>query len=146
MKVGIENLRDVTRRAIAKQGYDAADTEIILEIIMYAQLRGNNQNVIKLLGPGMPANPAAGRIRIAKETKLSALLDGGWNQGMVVMSSSCQIAIEKAREHGFGIVGTRMDKFSHWRHRLLRAPHRGCGFAGLCVFGFAGTHGALWVL
>ncbi len=107
MKVGIETLRDVARRAIAKQGFDEADTEIILEIIMYAQLRGNNQNVIKLLGPGMPANPEAGRISIARETKLSALLDGGWNQGMVVMSRSCEIAIEKAKEHGFGIVGTR---------------------------------------
>ena len=107
MKVGIEMLRDVARRAIAKQGYEAADTEIILEIIMYAQLRGNNQNVIKLLGPGMPANPEAGQIGVAKETKLSALLDGGWNQGMVVMSRSCELAIEKAKEHGFGIVGTR---------------------------------------
>ena len=107
MKIGIETLQEVTRRAIARQGFDEADTEIILEIIMYAQLRGNNQNVIKLLGPGMPANPEAGRISIAKETKLSALLDGGWNQGMVVMSRSCEIAIEKAKEHGFGIVGTR---------------------------------------
>ncbi|MCY4538016.1 MAG: Ldh family oxidoreductase [Chloroflexi bacterium] len=107
MKVGIEMLRDVARRAIARQGYEAADTEIILEIIMYAQLRGNNQNVIKLLGPGMPANPEAGQIGVAKETKLSALLDGGWNQGMVVMSRSCEIAIKKAKEHGFGIVGTR---------------------------------------
>ena len=107
MKVEIEMLRDVTRRAIARQGYEAADTEIILEIIMYAQLRGNNQNVIKLLGPGMPANPEAGQIGVAKETKLSALLDGGWNQGMVVMSRSCEIAIKKAKAHGFGIVGTR---------------------------------------
>lgn len=107
MKVGIEMLRDVARRAIARQGYEAADTEIILEIIMYAQLRGNNQNVIKLLGPGMPANPEAGQIGVAKETKLSALLDGGWNQGMVVMSRSCEIAIKKAKAHGFGIVGTR---------------------------------------
>ena len=107
MKVGIERLRDVTRRAIARQGYNESDTEIILEIIMYAQLRGNNQNVIKLLGPGMPANPDAGRISIAKDSKLSAVLDGGWNQGMVVMTRSCEIAIEKAKAHGFGIVGTR---------------------------------------
>ncbi len=135
MKVGIENLRDVTRRAIAKQGYDAADTEIILEIIMYAQLRGNNQNVIKLLGPGMPANPAAGRIRIAKETKLSALLDGGWNQGMVVMSSSCQIAIDKAREHGFGIVGTRRTNsptgaIGYYARRIAHAGLLGFVFSG----------------
>ena len=107
MKVGIEELREVTRRAIGAQGFNAVDSEVILEIIMYAQLRGNNQNVIKLLGPGMPANPAAGEMTVAKETKLSALIDGAWNQGMVVMSRATEIAISKAKAHGFGIVGTR---------------------------------------
>jgi len=107
MKVAIDQLRDVTRRAIAAQGFDRADAEIILDIIMYAQLRGNNQNVIKLLGAGMPANPAAGEIAIVKETKLSALLDGNWNQGMVVLSRATQLAIDKARAQGFGIVGTQ---------------------------------------
>ena len=107
MKVSIEALRSATWRAIAAQGFNEADTEIILEIILYAQLRGNNQNVIKLLGAGMPANPDAAAIRIIKDTKLSALIDGGWNQGMVVVSRATELAIEKAKTHGFGIVGTR---------------------------------------
>ena len=107
MIVTIDELREVTRRAIAAQGFDPADTAIMLDIIMYAQLRGNNQNVIKLLGAGMPANPDAGEIAIVKETKLSALLDGGWNQGMVVLSRATQLALDKAQAHGFGIVGTQ---------------------------------------
>jgi len=107
MNVPIEALRQATRRAIAAQGFSAADTEIILEIILYAQLRGNNQNVIKLLGAGMPADPAAGEIKVVKDTKLSALIDGGWNQGMVVVARATGLAIEKAQAHGFGIVGTR---------------------------------------
>jgi len=107
MRVSIETLRAATRRAILAQGYDDADSDIILDIIMYAQLRGNNQNVIKLLGAGMPADPRAGDIRLVKEGKLSALIDGGWNQGMVVVSRATERAIEKAKAHGFGIVGTR---------------------------------------
>ena len=107
MKIPIEALRSATRRAIAAQGFNAADTEIILQIIMYAQLRGNNQNVIKLLGAGMPADPAARDIEIVKDAKLSALIDGGWNQGMVVVERATGLAIEKAQAHGFGIVGTR---------------------------------------
>ncbi|MDE2818874.1 MAG: Ldh family oxidoreductase [Chloroflexota bacterium] len=135
MKVEIETLRDAARRAITKQGFDEADTEIILEIIMYAQLRGNNQNVIKLLGPGMPANPEAGQIDIAKETRLSALLDGGWNQGMVVMCRSCEIAIEKAEEHGFGIVGTRRTNsptgaIGYYARRIADAGLLGFVFSG----------------
>ncbi len=107
MKIAIDKLRSVTRRAIKAQGYDADDTEIMLDIIMYAQLRGNNQNVIKLLGAGMPANPEAGAISIVKETKLSALVDGGWGQGMVAVSRATELAIAKAKAHGFAIVGTR---------------------------------------
>ena len=107
MQVAIDELRETTRRAIAAQGYSADDTDIILEIILYAQLRGNNQNIIKLLGAGMPANPDAGEITVIKETTLSALLDGDWNQGMVVLSRATELAIEKARAHGFGIVGSR---------------------------------------
>lgn len=107
MKVPVEALRTATRRAIAAGGYNEADTEIILEVILYAQLRGNNQNVIKLLGAGMPANPRAGEIKVVKDTKLSALIDGDWNQGMVVVSRATELAIEKAEAHGFGIVGTR---------------------------------------
>ena len=107
MKVPIDALRSATRRAIAAQGFDESDTEIILKIIMYAQLRGNNQNVIKLLGAGMPADPNAGEIRVVKGTKISALIDGGWKQGMVVVSRATELAIDKAKTHGFGIVGTR---------------------------------------
>ena len=107
MKVSVDALRAATRRAIAAGGYDEADTEIILDVILYAQLRGNNQNVIKLLGAGMPANPQAGEIKVVKDTKLSALIDGDWNQGMVVVSRATALAIEKAEAHGFGIVGTR---------------------------------------
>ena len=43
MKVPIDSLRDAARRAILNQGYTVEDSEIILEIMMYAQLRGNNQ-------------------------------------------------------------------------------------------------------
>ena len=107
MKVSIDNLRAVTRAAISAQGYDDSDTDIILDVILYAQLRGNNQNIIKLLGAGLPADPKAGDITIAKDTKLSALVDGEWNQGMVVLKRATELAIEKAHAHGFGIVGSR---------------------------------------
>ena len=135
MKVSIDELKTATRRAIAAQGYGAEDTEIVLEIIMYAQLRGNNQNVIKLLGPGMPANPAAGEIRAVKDTELSALVDGGWNQGMVVLTRATDMAIEKAGARGFGIVGTRRTDSStgaigYFARRMADAGLLGFVFAG----------------
>ncbi len=135
MKVAIDELREVTRRAITAQGYAAGDTEIILEIILYAQLRGNNQNIIKLLGAGMPANPEADEIKVIKETKLSALLDGAWNQGMVVLSRATELAIEKAQAQGFGIVGSRRTNsptgaIGYYARKVADAGYLGFVFSG----------------
>lgn len=106
MKVKISELKEVTYQALLKNGYTADEAPIILEVLLYAQLRGNNQGVIKLTGAGMPRHPNAKPIEIARETKLSALLNGNQTQGMVVMTHAMNMALGKAREYGFGIVGT----------------------------------------
>ncbi len=139
MKVPIDSLKDVTRRAILNQGYCAEDSEIILEIIMYAQLRGNNQNVVKLVGAGMPANPAAGEIALVKDTRLSAVIDGAWNQGMVVVAQATETAIHKAKEHGFGMVGTRKTNSStgaigYYARQIAAAGLLGFVFSGSAEF------------
>lgn len=139
MNVSIDDLKNTTRQAILNQGYSAADTEIILEIIMYAQLRGNNQNVVKLVGAGMPANPDAGAITIVKDTKLSALIDGTWNQGMVVVTQAMSLAIEKAKSHGFGIVGTHKTNSStgaigYYARKIAEAGLIGFVFSGSSEF------------
>ena len=46
--VSIEELTETTRKAIKTYGYDEKATECILDILMYAQLRGNNQGIIKV--------------------------------------------------------------------------------------------------
>lgn len=136
MKVSIENLKTVTRQAILNQGYSDEDTDIILDIIMYAQLRGNNQNVVKLVGAGMPANPNAGDVIIVKDTKLSALIDGAWNQGMVVVTQATRLVIQKAQEHGFGIVGTHHTNSSTG---AIGYYARQIADAGLIGFVFSGS-------
>ena len=135
MKVDIDRLRRVTRGAILASGYAESDAEIILEIILYAQLRGNNQNVIKLVGAGMPADSNAGAIRVLRETQLSALLDGGWRQGMVVMNRACDMAVDKALAHGFGIVGIRgtnspTGAIGYYARRIADAGLLGFVFSG----------------
>ena len=43
--VSIDELTETTRKAIKTYGYDDKATECILDILMYAQLRGNNQGM-----------------------------------------------------------------------------------------------------
>ena len=135
MKVSIDELKDVTRKALLASGYDESEADIILDVLMYAQLRGNNQGIVKLIGAGMPKNPNAGQITIERETKLSALLNGDNNQGMVVVNHVVEMAIEKAREHGFGLVGTNNTASStgaigYWARKIADAGFIGWIFAG----------------
>lgn len=106
MKIRINELESITKKAISKYGYSEEEVKIILDVLMYAQLRGNNQGVVKLIGKGVPKDQNAGEIKIIRETKLSTLLDGNKNFGMIVNTKAVEIAIKKAKEHGFAIVGT----------------------------------------
>ncbi|MBK8029050.1 MAG: Ldh family oxidoreductase [Chloroflexi bacterium] len=112
MQVRLDDLKAVTLTVLTNSGYPADEAHIILDVLLYAQLRGNNQGIVKLIGAGMPRSANARPIQITRETKLSALLDGGWNAGMVALTRAVDIAIDKAREHGIGIVGTNQTNTS----------------------------------
>src|SRR5690349_23682320 len=106
LKVKLDHLRQTCVNALLNYGFSEDEALIIQDVLMYAQLRGNNQGIVKLVGPGLPKDPKAGPISIKKETSISALLDGGRNLGMLAMMRAMEMAARKAKEHGIGIVGT----------------------------------------
>lgn len=106
MKVHITEIKTLALKALKKYGYTDEEASVILDILSYAQLRGNNQGLVKLIGKGIPKSADAGAIVVTRETKLSAMIDGAKNMGMIAMKMAMEMAVSKAREHGFGIVGT----------------------------------------
>ena len=106
MKIAIRELEELTAKALKNYGYNEKEARIISDALLYAQLRGNNQGVVKLIGAGMPKNPEAGEIKIVKETPISARIDGNQNQAMIVMGKAVTVVLEKAKKTGFAIVGT----------------------------------------
>lgn len=133
MKIQLDTLKNVTLQVLAKSGYPPDEAAIILEILLYAQLRGNNQGIVKLVGAGMPRNPNAKPVQIAKDTKLSALIDGGRNSGMVVMSHALELALQKAKDHGFGLVGTNNTNSSTGAIGYYANKAAKAGFIGLVL-------------
>lgn len=77
-----------------------------LQVMMYAQLRDNNQGIIKITTGGMNRAPGAGPIAIERNSRLSAIINGNGDAGMLVLSKAREMAAAKCLEHGFGIVGT----------------------------------------
>jgi L-2-hydroxycarboxylate dehydrogenase (NAD+) len=134
MKISIAELSDLTKKAIAGFGYDEAETAAIREILLYAQLRGNNQGVAKLIGKGIPRDPAAGEIVIEKETPLSARINGNRNHAMVVVGRALEIVSAKAEKSGFGIAGTYNTNTSSGAIGYVASELARRGFIGF-VFG-----------
>ncbi len=145
MKISIDDLKQTTLKVLAKSGYPADEAQTILDVLLYAQLRGNNQGIVKLTGAGMPRDPNCTPIKIVKETPLSALLDGGRNSGMVVVRHALEIALEKARTQHIGIVGTHNTASSTGAIGYYANKAAEAGFIGLIFAGsgeYVAMHGA----
>lgn len=106
MKIKINELEDLTAKALKKNGYNDEEIPVLKEVLLFAQLRGNNQGVVKLIGKGMPKSPDAKDMVIEKDTPLSARINGNKNHGMVVMGKAVGLVLEKVAKTGFAMVGT----------------------------------------
>ncbi|HMK65968.1 MAG TPA: Ldh family oxidoreductase [Thermodesulfobacteriota bacterium] len=106
MKIELKELEALTTKALINYGYDDNEAAIIRDMLLYAQLRGNNQGVVKLIGKGIPKDPGAKDITIEKETALSVKINGNQNQAMLVVKKALDVVLEKAKAHGIGIAGT----------------------------------------
>ena len=106
MKISISELEDLTARAVRSYGYSDEEVRVISDVLLYAQLRGNNQGVVKLIGKGIPKDMGAGKIVVELETPISARINGNRNHAMVVVRKAMDIVVEKTKKSGFGIAGT----------------------------------------
>ena len=97
MKIKVTQLETLVAKALKNYGYNETEIPIISKILLFAQLRGNNQGVVKLIGKGIPRRNETGAPTIVKETPVSARFDGNKNHAMIVMNMTTETAIEKAK-------------------------------------------------
>jgi len=105
MQIKLVELELLVHKALTKYGYSENEARIIQDVLMYAQLRGNNQGIVKLIGKGIPRRSEGQEPIIEKETPVSVLLNGNATHAMVVMDKLVDIVIEKAIKSGIAIAG-----------------------------------------
>ena len=128
--LSISTVEDYIRNLLLKQGYSESDADIVRDVLMYAELRENNQGIIKLIAGALKPNPSALDITTVFETPVSAKIDGGQKIGMCVLHKSVAMAIEKASISGIGIVGcsnysSATGALGVWARQIARAGHIG---------------------
>jgi len=108
VRLSASEAQTLAEQTLARIGYDAEEARIIADHVVDAALCGYEYSGLpKILNVAehrqlrQPRRP----LRALRETPVSTLFDGGNNNGMVAMYRATEVAIAKAREHGFAAVG-----------------------------------------
>lgn len=114
VRVGVEALRERTAELFAAMGLPSEDARTVAEMLVEADLMGISShgvsNYIRLIyRPGLRDGriEARPRITVVRDGPTMALLDGGGGMGQVVATRAMDLAIEKARQSGVGVVAVR---------------------------------------
>jgi LDH2 family malate/lactate/ureidoglycolate dehydrogenase len=126
MKITVRELESLSKRAISNYGYRKEDVKTILDMLMYAQMRGNDQGIVKLIGQGIPKNKQARTPTIEKETPSTAIINANLSMEAIAMEKAVDLVIDKARKMGIAIVGTHTGDGSsgaigYWSRKIADA-------------------------
>jgi LDH2 family malate/lactate/ureidoglycolate dehydrogenase len=146
VKISLQELTDLSKRALSKYGYPEEEAAIILDMLMYAQMRGNDQGIVKLIGKGIPRHPKAQAPTIEKETPTTAIIDANLTMEAVAMEQAVDMVIRKAKEMGIAVVGVHTGDGSsgaigYWSRKIANE-----GLVGITMssypFGMIPPHGS----
>jgi LDH2 family malate/lactate/ureidoglycolate dehydrogenase len=104
MKIPLHDLQAKVSAGVQKLGYTGEDAQIISDVLLYAQLRGNSQGIAKIATGGVPYASEVEPFRVAKENKCGMLVSGG--HSMIASVKAADMAVELARVHGIGVVAS----------------------------------------
>jgi len=134
MKIKTSQLESLTKKALKIYGYTSKEIKVIKDILLYAQLRGNNQGIVKLIGKGIPRRSEGQPPIIVKQTRVSALVDGNKTHAMVVMDYITNLAIKKVKRSGVGIAGSfntdeSTGALGYYVNKIAQAGYIGIAFS-----------------
>ena len=77
MKVKLTDLKEKVEEGVKLLGYEGEQAQAIIDTLLYAEMRGNNQGITKIATGGVPKASEVEEFKVAKENKCGALLSGG---------------------------------------------------------------------
>jgi L-2-hydroxycarboxylate dehydrogenase (NAD+) len=136
MIVGLKELEDAVHKGVRKLGYAGNDARIIADVLMYAQMRVNNQGITKIATGGVPNAGELEPFQLVKQSKCGALFSGG--HSMVATYMAAEKAVELAAEHGVGIAGSNHTHTSSGAIGYFARNIAEAGFIGFVSVGNGG--------
>ncbi len=103
--ITLNELKKVATQAIRSYGYSAEEAQIIQDVLLYSEMRGKDQGLVKLIGTGIPRHPESQDIKRLIDTPSMTILDGGRQNAMLAMHEATNAVIDKSLKEGLSMVG-----------------------------------------
>lgn len=132
MKISINELRTKIIQHLEKN-LTNEQANIVADYLLWAEMSGvSTQGIIKMTGsdPIQDIVPEY-EMKTERDTKLSRLIDAGSNPAPLATMAATQVAIEKAHEHGFGLVGLRNTHSSNGAQAYYAEAIANAGLIGI---------------
>ncbi|QSH39365.1 Ldh family oxidoreductase [Candidatus Kaiserbacteria bacterium] len=128
MKIKLTDLKEKVTTGVQKLGYEGEDAQMIIDTLLYAEMRGNNQGIAKIATGGVPKAVDVEEFRVAKENKCGVLFSGG--HSMATTAKAADKAVELAEKHGVGVVcinhtSTSSGAIGYFARRISKAGYIG---------------------
>jgi LDH2 family malate/lactate/ureidoglycolate dehydrogenase len=109
MRLTVAEARALAERAMRAVGHDEGDARLIADHLIDCELRGVHYGglarAITIMERFQRTGDRRRPLRVARETPVSALLEGGDQLGYLAAHRATTIAIEKAKQAGVAMVG-----------------------------------------
>jgi L-2-hydroxycarboxylate dehydrogenase (NAD+) len=112
LRIEYEKMKSITQNVFLKFGYSQENSEIIADVILESDLRGIESHGVQRLN-WYYRHIQQGRIKVKEqmeivhETPVSAVIDAHESIGQLTSYHGMQLAIQKAKNTGFGMVVAR---------------------------------------
>lgn len=104
--IPLDKLEALTHNCLLKLGLDEAERRIVSEVLLFAELRGNSQGLIKIVEGSILPEPDKQPMQLTQCAPSIAHWQANGNIGMVVFDAATRTATELCRENGLAVVTT----------------------------------------
>jgi L-2-hydroxycarboxylate dehydrogenase (NAD+) len=127
--VTIDEATTMTLQALMKIGWDEEDAATQAEIMVAAELCGNNQGLVKMYQPSLmaPSPQRGGKPIITRETAISAVIDAQQSPGMIAATTAVHTVVQKIQSSGLPLAmacahnsSTSSGQLAYYVERLAR--------------------------
>jgi len=112
VSVSLSDLNKTVKAALDKLGLASCERDIVQRVLMYAELRGSTQGLVKIKERTILADKHCTQIKVDKKSLSIATINGGGHTGMYVLSTAAAVAADLVKASGIALVSTHNTRSS----------------------------------